>query len=257
MVKLEGVANFREIAGYEGAEGRPMRSGRLFRSGHWGRASDADHAHLRRLGIARVIDFRNPGDLGVDGHDRLPDGVEHLNFAMVDPARGDDIRGLVERATTPELLEEAFGGGKAEGMMREAAAALVEKRCEQYTAFLTALAEPEAPPALFHCSAGKDRAGWAASITLLAIGVSEDDVIDEYLKTNERVQELADANRGPRDFDWINGPLRGLMLVREEYARASFEAATRLYGSIEDYLRDGLALDDAKRDRLRDNLLES
>ena len=255
-IAFEGVVNFREIAGYEGADGRRMREGRLYRSGHWGRATDADREGMRSLGIGRVIDFRNPGDLGIDGHDQLPEEVEHLSFAMVDPARGDDIRSRIEKAHTPELLHEAFGDGKAEALMREAAAALVEKRCEQYSSFLAALAEPDAPPALFHCSAGKDRAGWAASITLLALGVSEDDVIAEYLKTNESIHQLADANRGPRDFDWIEGPLRGLMIVQEDYARSSFDAATRLYGSVEGYLRDGLGLDDAKRDRLRENLLE-
>ncbi|MEZ4282309.1 MAG: tyrosine-protein phosphatase [Myxococcota bacterium] len=252
--RFEQVFNFRDLGGHTTTDGRRVAKGRLLRSGHLGHASAADLAILARYGLRRVFDFRTASDIALEGADRLPPGAENVQLPMPDPARGGDIRKLMSE-NPPEKLPEIFGGGRAEAMMRESAAGLVRERREPYGQFLKALASEAAVPALFHCSAGKDRAGWAGSVVLLSIGVPEDQVVEQYLLSNRAAQEIIEKNRLPGREQW-SGILAPLIGVREEYIHASFEAVRQEWGDFDGYLRDGLGITDAEREGLRRNLLE-
>ena len=45
-------------------------------------------------------------------------------------------------------------------------------------------AEPGALPQLFHCTAGKDRTGFAAALVLLSLGVDREQVMVDFLLSN-------------------------------------------------------------------------
>jgi protein-tyrosine phosphatase len=252
--RFERVANFRDLGGHTTHDNRRLPSGRLFRSGHLGHASDADREILASFGLRRVFDFRTESDIAVDGHDRLPEGTESVILPMPDPAQGQGIREIIEECG-PDQLEEHFGGGKAEQMMRGSAAGLVRERREPYAQFLRALAEPDAFPALFHCSAGKDRAGWAGSVVLLTLGVPEEEVIEQYLLSNRASEEIIERNRSHDREIWTD-VLRPLLEVRREYIEASFEAVHEDWGGFDRYLEEGLGITKSERDAIRRNLLE-
>jgi len=251
---LDGVTNFRELGGLPTRDGRRVRSGALFRSGHWGRASVADLEELERRGVGVVLDFRTEQDVAHEGTDRLPVGVECVLLPTGDPAAADDTRSLIMEGGL-DTLREYFGDGRAVEYMTRAAAALVTDRGDSYAAFLTRLAEPGCPPALFHCSAGKDRAGWAASSLLLALGVEEEHVIAHYLVSNETF-DVGKQNLG---FPQLDSELAALVMpltkVREEYVRASIDAAIEGWGSLEGYFRGGLGLSAEQHEQLHQNWL--
>jgi len=253
--RFDKVFNFRDLGGHTTRDGRRVARGRLLRSGHPGHASDADVAILARYGLRQVFDFRTASDIAQEGADRLPAGAASVNLPMPDPARGHDIRRLMTESP-PEKLPEIFGGGRAEAMMRESAAGLVRERREPYAQFLKALARADGVPALFHCSAGKDRAGWAGSVALLTIGVPEDQVIEQYLLSNRAAEEILAANRGGGREQWSAEALAPLIGVRAEYIESSFEAVRADWGDFDGYLRDGLRITDAEREAIRKNLLE-
>jgi len=260
LPRLEGVTNFRELGGLAAHGGRTVRPRRLFRSGHWGGASDRDVERLTALGVTVVFDFRSDADIAFEGPDRLPEGVELVRLAAVDPAGAVDLRGLILESG-PEELHEHFGEGRAEARMREAAAGLVTERTGLYAEFLSRLAAPGAAPALFHCSAGKDRAGWAASVVLLALGVAEEDVVDHYLLSNRHYRPARNEGAAPgakagREIPAeIAALLKPLLGVKPEYAAASLDAAREAFGSVEAYLNDGLEMTERKRRQLRENWL--
>ena len=254
-LRFDRVANFRDLGGHRTADGRRVRTGRLFRSGHLGHATEADVARLAELGLRRVFDFRTPRDIETDGHDRLPAGTEAVSLAMGDPAAAQDLRALIENAT-PEEIVERFGGDKAAAYMRRGAAGLVAERCEQYGRFLSELAATEAYPALFHCSAGKDRAGWAGSVVLLALGVPEEEVVEQYLLSNRAAEEIAKRVSGDGSGAPWTDVLYPMLEVRVEYIEASFATVRERHGSFDAYLEKGLGIDDAQREQLRENLLE-
>jgi protein-tyrosine phosphatase len=256
--RFEQVANFRDLGGHTTRDGRRVRRGRLYRSGHLAHATERDVETLASLGLRRVFDFRTETDIAFDGHDRLPAGVEHVQLPTPDPAVGDDVRSTIETVIEtrgPDALQQLFGAGRAQAMMERSAAGLVRERRRPYAGFLAALAQPDAVPALFHCSAGKDRAGWAASVVLLALGVDEDEVLEQYLLSNRAAEEILERQRGlGREF-WSD-LLLPLLEVRRSYIEASFEAVRVEWGGFDRYLSEGLGIDDAQHEQLRENLLE-
>jgi protein-tyrosine phosphatase len=74
----------------------------------------------------------------------------------------------------PKAAEAMLGDGKAVNLFKESYRELITPPsalagCRQ---FFSAIAEDERTPALFHCTTGKDRTGWAAAAILLLLGVS-------------------------------------------------------------------------------------
>jgi protein-tyrosine phosphatase len=113
-------------------------------------------------------------------------------------------------------------------------------------------------PVIVHCTAGKDRAGFAAALVLWTLGAGDEVVMADYLRSNELLAErheriLRDA--GPRFSDPT--PLREMLEVRREYLGAARDAIDADYGSVDVFVRDGLGVSDAERDRFRDAVLES
>ena len=253
-IAFERVANFRDMGGHTTHDGRRLAPGRLLRAGHLGHATDDDLALLEPFGLRRVFDFRTASDIEIEGADRLTSQAACVQLPMPDPAKGGDIRALMENATADDL-DGLFGNGKAEQMMIESAAGLVRERREPYALFLKALADSTQVPALFHCSAGKDRAGWAGSVVLLSLGVPEDEVIEQYLLSNRASQEIIDRNReNGREF-WHDA-LAPLIGVQESYIQSSLNAVAEDWGDFDTYLSQGLGVTNAEREALRANLLE-
>jgi protein-tyrosine phosphatase len=101
-------------------------------------------------------------------------------------------------------------------------------------------------PTVFHCTAGKDRTGFAAALLLKAIDVSDEEVMRDYLLTNERLQLPEDSRMGlPREA------MEVLWRVQPGFLAAAFDEVQVRYGSLEGYFRQGLALREAERAHLR------
>jgi protein-tyrosine phosphatase len=118
------------------------------------------------------------------------------------------------------------------------------------------LAEPGSDPALFHCTTGKDRTGWAAASLLTLLGVSKEQVYADYLRSNIYIlpayKTISDDFISKGGNPAIPSALFG---VKEAYLDASFGEMRRRYGSIEDYFAKGLALDAPGQQSLRKRLL--
>ena len=79
---LEGVVNFRDLGGHRTASGATVRTEWIYRSAHFSEATDADIAELERRNVKVFIDFRGPGDIEADGHNRMPDGARLVSIPM-------------------------------------------------------------------------------------------------------------------------------------------------------------------------------
>ena len=249
------MVNFRDVGGHPTRDGRRVRRGVVYRSGHLGHLSDDDAARLESVPVRSVIDFRTNLDIDGDGGTgRLP-SAKRVHLPMGDPATGDDLRALLMSGDR-ETLAQHLGDGQAEAMMTRAARALVLEQREGYAGMLRHLAGPEATPAIVHCSAGKDRTGWAASLLLLIAGVAEDLVLAHYTASDEHRAEENERvlRRVPPGVDpeWI----RPFLECRPAYARASIEALVDEWGDIETYVTVGLAVSEGELDRLRERLVE-
>lgn len=154
----------------------------LFRSGHLAHATGEDAAFLASLGLHTIFDFRNAADQKLEGPDVDLPGVRNVNLPLSDPADGAEFWKMV-RDGDLDQLREILADGKAADRMIGSYRAIVTERTAEHSRILHALAE-DSVPALMHCAAGKDRAGLSIAVTLLALGVEREAVVEDYLKSN-------------------------------------------------------------------------
>ena len=217
---MHGIDNFRELGGLPTGGGR-VRPGVLFRSGHLASATDDDHATLMALGVRTVVDLRNDLDIEAEGPDRLPHGIDYVRAPIgSDPAQGSEIRRLIMRGDLAELRIR-FGDGRGQQMAIEGAVGMVADGPDAATfgPALAVIADPARWPVLWHCSAGKDRAGWVATAVLLSLGTPTSAIVDHYLESNHRRRTRAvDGNHELSEL------LAPFLFVDAAYVHAQLEA---------------------------------
>ncbi|WP_410535637.1 tyrosine-protein phosphatase [Streptomyces sp. KL2] len=254
---LTGVRNFRDVGGLPTTDGRRVRRGVLYRSGHLAHATEEDAAFLARLGLHTVFDFRNSADQALEGPDVELPGVRNVNIPLSDPAEGAEFWTMVREGDLA-LLRSLLGEGQAEARMVASYRMMVRQRTSEHGRLLRELAG-ESVPALMHCAAGKDRAGLSIAVTLLALDVERDAIEADYLESNAphrryRIHRSPDAGGGMSPE--VRELIAPLFEVRPAYLHAAFDTITETWGGVEPYLSEGLGLTPGLRERLRDRLLE-
>lgn len=254
---FERVINFRDYGGYPSDEGGTVRRGVLYRSAHFGEATDGDVERLRALGVRLVIDFRGPHDKEQEGHNRLPGGVDELLLPMFDPSRKNDPRVLLYSAP-PHEVAAAYPPGRAYEAMLLGSTSFVmsPERIAQYGDMLRAIMAAGGPTVI-HCSAGKDRTGWGAALVQLVLRVPRPHVVDDYLLSNNhrrreresRLAELAAAGVDPACIEPFFG-------VLPEYIQRMFDTVDEQYGGIDGYVHDAMGISEGDVKRFRAAMLE-
>lgn len=250
---LRGIVNLRDVGGQRTAEGRSVRTGVLYRSGQ---LDQVDGAGLDDLGLATVFDLRGDDEVET-APDRLPPEVEVLHLDVLADSRERIATHLTDLMTQPKLVEETLRSGAVEQHYRTTYRNLVllDSARSAYATLFARLAADDRP-ALFHCTAGKDRTGWAAASLLELLGVDEATVTEDYLRSSEPV--LASFQAVFDRFAEIGGDpavLIPVFAVTTEYLDAARAAADEQYGGVEGWFRDGLGLGDDQLDALRTRLI--
>ncbi|MEV0188122.1 tyrosine-protein phosphatase [Kitasatospora purpeofusca] len=238
---LASAPNFRDAGGYRTADGQWVRMGVVYRSGDLSKLTDQDLAKLRRLGIRTVFDLRTPGEQKT-APDRVLAGATAVNANVLGVADTGAFN-----VTSPQAAVRAMVD--AERTMVSADSARTA-----YHSVLNALVERNDENVLFHCTAGKDRTGWASAALLTALGVPRETVEADYLASNTyRAAEIAATlAQLPPAYQAIYKPL---LDVRSEYLAAGFDEVQQKFGSFDGYLKSGLGLDKRDLRDLRSQLL--
>lgn len=255
--ELTGVRNFRDLGGLPTVDGRRVRHGVLFRSGHLAHATPSDAAFLASLGLHTIFDFRNFADQQLEGPDVELPGVRNVNIPLTDPADGAVFWKMV-RDGSLEQLTELLGNGRAENRMTDVYRHVVRERAMDHSRVLHSIAA-DSVPVLMHCAAGKDRAGLGIAATLLTLGVEREAIIADYLKSNDKHRRYR-VRRGDETAETMAPEVLALLSplfdARIEYLQAAFDEMEQGWGSIERYLADGLGITAEVRERLRERLLD-
>ncbi|AQS66436.1 tyrosine-protein phosphatase [Streptomyces pactum] len=255
--ELAGVRNFRDVGGLPTVDGRRVRQGVLFRSGHLAHATGEDAAFLASLGLHTVFDFRNAADQKLDGPDVELPGVRNVNLPLSDPADGAEFWKMV-RDGDLDQLRGILADGKGVNRMIESYRMIIKERTAEHSRVLHALAE-DSVPALMHCAAGKDRAGLSIAVTLLALGVEREAVVDDYLKSNAAHRRYKVRRSGSAASAYspeVMELLSPLFDARAEYLAAAFETVEETWGGVDAYLEKGLRVTPETRERLRERMLD-
>lgn len=252
--ELEGIVNLRDVGGQSTVEGRRVRTGVLYRSGQLDQTGDL--AALTDLGLDVVFDLRGHDELEI-APDRVPDDVEIVHLDVLADSRERIATHLTDMLKDPEAVMEIMRSGAVEDHYRTTYENLVrlDSARSAYSRLFTELAEGERT-ALFHCTAGKDRTGWAAAALLSLLGVDEATVTEDYLRSSAPV--LASFSAVFERFAEVGGDpevLIPVFAVTESYLGAARDAMSDEFGTVDAYFRDGLGLDADVLDALRRRFL--
>ncbi|MFG2980262.1 tyrosine-protein phosphatase [Streptomyces sp. NPDC048258] len=255
------VANLRDLGGTPLSGGRTVRPGLVLRSGQLDRLDlDADPT-VAALGLRTVIDFRT--EIERTAHpDRVPAGARLLVGDVLadkmNSGRTPAAAQLKDLLTDPVVAEEHLGGGKAQALFGDVYRSFVHSTSAQaaYRMLLTEAADPGAGPLLFHCTAGKDRTGWGATVILSLLGADDETLMAEYLSVNPAVkQAFAPMIEGFTAAGGDPDIALALIGVFPSYLEAALAEVETRYGSMEKYVREGLGVSDETVEALRGHLL--
>lgn len=252
--------NLRELGGYETVDGGRVARGVLWRGGHMADLDAEELATLTAVGLATVVDLRRPSEIELRPTPPI-DGASTVHVSVSD--EDNEFAVVINRLHDPEVAATAGDRGRA--YYRD----IVANRLDRYRPVFATLLDPGRWPALFHCTAGKDRTGFVAATLLHLAGVPAETVMADYLLTNEvRGQDLAgrlEIIRAERAVarglqpeavsDAEMDAIRTLMFVEASYLEAVEDEVASRYGSWETMARDGLGVDAATLGAFREAVL--
>ena len=262
-IGLYDVQNARDLGGYKTIDGRTVKTGLLIRSGRLSNASKEDIHILKDLyHLNAVVDFRIIRER-IDSPDVKIDGVTYYTLPLVDD-KSPMVGGVHKRSANNQNPLSYFidvikqGHGKSDMYVKLFKSERFQKGM---TSFFQILLNSDGEHSiLWHCAAGKDRAGSAAALTLLALGVYKETVLTDFdlsnIAYNEWIQKrLTQVSRITRDPEILT-VVRSLSGVNVDYMRNAIDATILDYGSIENYLE--VCMNVTKEDivKLKDMYLE-
>lgn len=258
---LTSLPNLRDLGGYKTRDSLVVRRTLLYRSSQLNHISTGDKEKIAALKLKNDFDLRTIRERE-SKPDELPDGVRNVSLDMLADASEEAYAKLDELFRDPKRKSTVAGGGTA-----EAETAMKQIYCDLVTLpsaktalgqLYTKLAQNGSTPALFHCSSGKDRTGWATAALLTLLGVPRETVTKDFLRSNDYILPLYKSTID--DFVKAGGEPGippAILGVKASYLDAAFNEVQRVYGSMDRYFTEGLGIDAEKQRALKAAFLET
>lgn len=263
-LKLDGVSNARQLGGYICQDGRRIKQNVLLRTGELCKlAPEGAKALADQYEVKNIIDFRMESER-TGAVDKEVPGAENTWISVMEMSDyGADIQEVLRASVelkmdrTQAMLENAKAGFMAkmyDGIL------LTERAKCGYSQFFRILLNQDNGAVLWHCSAGKDRAGLASALLLYALGADEETIEADYMLSGEAYQEKVEfmtafAAVNNLDKEATRDAI-AMVSVLPKYLKRAFDAIKDEYGSVHRYLNDGLGVSDKDMEKLRDRFLE-
>ena len=239
---LASDPNLRDIGGYRTADGQWVKMGVVYRSQALS-LSSTDLATVDQLGITADYDLRTTAEIAASP-DVVPAGATYTNLNVLGDTSVTSISGVTSAAAAEAYMQEG-----ERDFVTDATATTA------FGALLSGIADGKGA-ALYHCSAGKDRTGWATAVILTLLGVPESTVMQDYLLSNQYYFDSAAVqamlNAMPAAEAAVYTPF---MEVESSYLQAGFDQVKTSYGTMYDYAVKGLGLSPQTIQKLRAKLL--
>ncbi len=245
------IHNLRDYGGYGTADNARLRARTLYRSGHLSDADAEELGGIDQLGLRAMIDLRSDRERHEHPFRALPAAAYTLHFANGGQQDAPHLSGLFSNMQDATQVRTAMA--RFYGQMPF----LPECR-DAFRLFLETLAATDGP-SLVHCFAGKDRTGFAVALVHKLLGVHDDDLMADYLKTNDsgdaRIQDGVASLRRKHGTQMSDVALREVMMVTPDYLTCAFAALDETAGGMAGYFREHLNVSANQIEQIRQNCL--
>lgn len=253
LLSFEGIHHCRDIGGYKSEDGRKVKWNTFYRSDKLSSLTPRDAKYLKSLNVKTILDFRSAGevkehpDVKIEGieyknisampvMDNIEDNFDMMSIFSNNLVSAEDIRGLLIKGYSTMVFNNMA-----------------------FKELVDCIENENRLPVVFHCSAGKDRTGFAAALVLSILGVPEETIIEDYLATNIYRKEINKKIISKIQGKIVNKDrvkiLSYMFEVKREFLEASFKSIKDKYGDIDAYLEKEYGLTKKKRKELKNRLL--
>ncbi|MFL9829990.1 tyrosine-protein phosphatase [Flavobacterium sp. ST-87] len=244
-VFFQDSPNFRNFSEIVNAEGKKIKTN-IYRSGSFSNLNEDEKKQFKNLHITTIVDFRNDFEIT-----REPDYVPAESHIEVKNAPIGDIGSKSMQGFMKALAKPDFGAQQADSLMVDANKSFVANIAD-FKPFFESLKDDKSV-VLFHCSAGKDRTGFAASMFLHILDVPKDEIMNDYLKSNEAVQYVDDKKLAM--YGIPAEKMKLLMGVKASYLEAAWNDVAAKYGSVDNMLLKEFGIDASTKQLIKNKYL--
>jgi protein-tyrosine phosphatase len=251
---IASIPNLRDVGGYKTKDGSTVVRELVYRSNQLYKISESDMIKLAQLNLKYDFDLRTEEERNAKP-DELPVGVKNVWLDVMASNPGDGPAVLAQLLQNPVLANAKLGDGKVDLMFMDSYRKFVSMPSAliAFRELFLSLGDQNQLPALFHCTTGKDRTGLAAAVLLTLLEVPVDTVMKDYLRSNDYILPMYKTVID--DFVAAGGQAsipQSIYGVKEEYLNAAFDELTTKYITIERYFSEGLGINTAQQQAIKD-----
>lgn len=247
-IPIKGSYNIRDIGGYKTRNGGTIKWQKLFRSALLSNIDLSDTEKMEALNICSICDFRT-----LDEQAESPDKWHGLENIMKFPFPIG--HGRVDKFK--EAKAEDFQEGEGHYLYK-ANHSYVTVHAHQFRAFFKILLDESNYPILFHCTAGKDRTGFATYLLLSLLGVDEKAILEDYLLTNVYLEDFAEkiSRRISQNLGVDQALIKSVFQAKASFLKGALDAIETNYGSVDNFLEKEIGIGTKEKQKLTDILIE-
>lgn len=266
---VDGMNNFRDLGGYETADGHHVKWGKLYRSDHIYNATSKGVEYIQKLGLKSIVDYRSENERVKYPNKEVSSDVVTFWF---DPdahtaelaAQFTSSKNAEDENLVNKIIAQKNNGSLVNryDMVMEQYSNFVNKdKCkEAFSEMIKVAANPDNCPMVQHCRGGKDRTGFGSLLLLGILGVSKEDIVNDYMIThfnriernNVKMEKYKKFTQDPAILDY----LYSLIDTKPEFIGSSYDKIVEKYGTIEEYAKQELNVSENDIMILKKNYLE-
>lgn len=240
------LINFRDFGGYPTQDGRFIKEAIFFRCGSYRDLTEEDRDYIRSLNIQNLCDYREVSELDRDELRETFAKKVYTISASEHLGGFEDDKNLPYTALSSEDMEIFY-------------TKLVFDN-PAYINVFQILQEENSVPYLHNCTAGKDRTGVGTALIQLALGMSEEDVLFDFLKSIQAFDAIVENEvrrlKYGRSIETLYHKMPGL-IVKPSYLNAALDTIKAKHGTYDAYFEAEYGLTADKIAALRDRFTET
>lgn len=242
--KFPTVENFRDVGGYVNVDYHALKWGKLYRSGRLDSISEIDAKRVAKMKVKTIIDLRSQV---VNSHVSTTTGIKNQFHFPIIAQRPDPL---------PLVYRQQFKRGDAIVFMQDVFRDMVLANNKSFRRMFDILLEEKNYPVILSCRYGNIQSSIAMALILGALDVPEQTIIDDYLLSNKYFNMRAVAAQAMTLPLESQDAITSMMVSDERYLNSAFEFIKRKYGSVKEFLRIELGMDEKDCNHLKAILLE-